>query len=414
MRSNQRPVIIRKVEQVDEGGHHGGAWKVAYADFMTAMMAFFLMLWILSTASKEQLVGVANYFTPSAVSMTSSGGTGALDGTTLGPKGTLNASNGITAPKGPDAKAEKDRPEEPTADAKKAAAMLAAAALPEGQAKPAAKAPAPAAKPDAATLAAAAHALDDKRFAKVETEITQAMDSAPDLKPLLKNVLFQKSPDGLRIQIVDQKGRAMFASGSAKIEGKTLALMQGLARAIKTLPNDILISGHTDAVPYSDSTVHDNWELSSNRANATRRVFVEAGIDPKRITRISGLADTQPLKPENPLDPSNRRISVLLAYTKAEAGANTAAKDVGAAGPAAEAPVAQATPPAPQAGAPATRSPAAPAPQQSPAVASAAPAPAPKDGAQNVAPAAAPTVKQDPLAQQYSSISLDDLRKSLE
>ena len=386
-RSNQQPVVIRKVENIEDGGHHGGAWKVAYADFMTAMMAFFLLLWILSTATKDQLSGIANYFTPSTVSMTSKGGTGLLSGTSFGPNGTLGASNGVATPKGLSTEKPKDPPPAPQPAA---AVVVAAAQPPAANPQPPAANPAPVAKAaaDAAAVAKAAHAADDRRFAKVETEITQAMQSAPDLRPLLKNVLFERSPDGLNIQVVDQAGKAMFPSGSAKIEGPTLTLMQGLARAVEKLPNDILISGHTDAVPYSDGASHDNWELSSNRANATRRVFVAAGVDPGRITRISGLADTDPLKPEDPLDPSNRRISVLLAYLPGQGkavpqgSAQTAPKGSATAAPAATA--------------------------ASPEAAPAAPA------APRVAPApVVRTIAEDPIAQQYSSISLDDLRKSL-
>ncbi len=395
-RSNQRPIIIRKIDGEHAEAHHGGAWKVAYADFMTAMMAFFLLMWILSTATKDQLNGVAQYFTPATVAMTASGGTGALAGTALGPKGIRSASTGKSAPTGTgndpqDHLAHKPQPEaiaKATAATVAAKAAMAAAALTASGTKAAHAAAAstavpakPAAKVSDQAALAASRALDEKHFQAVQKEIAQTMRAAPDLRPLLKNVLFQRTPDGLEIQIVDQKGRPMFANGSAVVQGATLDLMKRLGRALSKLPNKIRIAGHTDSVPYADNAAHDNWELSSNRANATRRVLIAAGVSPARISSISGLADTQPLVPSDPAAPQNRRISVLLRYVQAGSGAKRDAMPTGADA--------------------ATKPPSTPAVQQTPAAKTAA-TPDPK----------AP-VATNALTQQYSLITIKDLRRSL-
>ena len=131
---------------------------------------------------------------------------------------------------------------------------------------------------------------------------------------MIDNLLFERTADGLEIQIVDKNSTSMFATGSARIEERTRDLLRIVAEAIVDLPNEISISGHTDSVPYTRAGTYSNWELSADRANATRRVLVDTGVNSTRITRISGLADTVPLDPEDPMAPENRRISVTLQY----------------------------------------------------------------------------------------------------
>ncbi len=425
-RSNQAPVIIRKTEIVEDGGHHGGAWKVAYADFMTAMMAFFLLMWILSTADKNHLDGIAQYFTPSDAATQASGGLGVLDGTTIGPKGVLNASNGAASAHGLDDSGHPDAastdPSLPLGDP----TMVKPADQPANKPEPETKAPTTAgntaASQDPAQIQAAAlaiaHAQDDKRFSEVQHEIVQAIQSAPDLQPLMKNVLFKRTPEGLTIEVVDQDGKAMFASGSAEVTGAPRDLIERLGRAIAQLPNDILISGHTDAVPYSGTGDHDNWELSSNRANATRRVFLDAGVDVHRITRISGLAATEPLNAGNPLDPSNRRISVLLAYLPAQSAAAapaqptipvSAAADIAPAIAASKAATAPASDPlhTQQSASELSTAPVANTGVADPATAPAAPAPVTRS-------AELQRTIVLPKDAQYSPISLDELRNALQ
>ncbi|OOY15265.1 flagellar motor protein MotB [Thioclava sp. DLFJ4-1] len=382
-RSNQAPIIVKRSDDDHESEHHGGAWKVAYADFMTAMMAFFLLMWILSVSDENQLTGIADYFAPAKISMQAPGGTGPLAGETIGPKGVLNASRAndaiptnpgigsVTDPSTEMANASgKSKDTTPDATAEKLATAAQATAKASDTT-------------DAKTAAVTPHAVDDARFETLQTRITQAIQHVPDLRPLQQNVLFRRTPDGLNIEVVDQAGKAMFASGSAKIDGPTLKLMDQLGRALSDLPNDVLIAGHTDSVPYQKAGgTYGNWELSSDRANATRRALVTAGVAPERITRVSGLSDTDPLKPAEPRDPSNRRITVTLAYlhpkTDAPAPTDTATPRLEA----------NAAPAAPQ------------------------PAPAVEHAAPEAAAPAAPSTSEQP--QQYSSVALDDLRSALQ
>jgi len=362
--------IIRRVEVTEDGGHHGGAWKVAYADFMTAMMAFFLLLWILSSSDEQKLRGIAEYFT----NATMPNGSGLLDGATFGPPGTLNASTGTVVARG----AEMGEIDDPsparwevmdvtqTADPddlikgtyKGAFDNPATGAISEQEIRPAAMANrqgeaegenshegsgAPQAEPGQAVAALTAaqgqaqamHAADVAQFDAIEAELRQAMQANPDLRPLAENVMFEKTPEGLRIQVIDQLGKPMFASGSTEMTPATLKLMQQLGQSLAALPNDMVISGHTDAVPFANRRAYDNWDLSSDRANAMRRVLLKAGVAPSRITRVSGMADTDLLVPENPLDPSNRRISVLLEFRKTPAADQPAAAPAGEPGAAA-------------------------------------------------------------------------------
>lgn len=322
----------------------------------------------------------------------------------MGPKGVMNQSNGVSKPQGLDSgKPSKDTnqthplsqitdtPKPAAADRpEKAPVVVPDKAAPAPKGRESGAKDGKGAKSVTVVKMVDPHAGDDARFKAVQQEITQAMKAAPDLKPLLKNVLFQKTTEGLRIQIVDQNGKAMFSSGSAKVTGPTLVLMQRLGKAIAGLPNKIRISGHTDAVPYADGASRDNWELSSERANAVRRVFLSAGVDRGRVSRISGLADTDPLNPDDPRDPRNRRISVLLSY-----GAGAAPKLPAGV----EAVPAKSGPHAPTA---------TPAPVSTPGPAESVP------GAQSAAPAAAAQKQAaaDPIARNYAAVTLEDLRKA--
>lgn len=361
--------IIKKIEVVEGHGHHGGAWKVAYADFMTAMMAFFLLMWILSSSDEQKLRGIAEYFTDA----TMPGGSGVLDGATLGPPGTLTASNGATVARGSD-RGEVDDPspaswevmdvtqtaspeeqvrgttlgdhqnpaagatspdfvEETTAEGLSDAAASAGTATertleqdpsnPEiaaGSTNEQTEALDPnsqniGANSDAAPEQNPDHTADQERFAEMQAEIKQAMQDSPELGALQENLIFKETDAGMLVQIMDQEGKPMFASGKAKMNSATMKLMELLGQSLTKLPNDMVISGHTDAVPFANQAAYDNWDLSSDRANAMRRVLLQSGVTQDRITRVSGLADTQLLTPEDPKGASNRRIEVLLAYT---------------------------------------------------------------------------------------------------
>ncbi len=331
MAANAQPKIFKKYEIVEGGGHHGGGWKVAYADFMTAMMAFFLLMWILASSDEQKLRGIAEYFTNASMP----GGSGVLDGATLGPPGTLTASNGSVVARGSElGKVDDPSPAKwevrdvtPTSDPKEKTLGSsegdhenpAAADVSEVKAevKPDAEntnAPAAAAETDVE----AEHPLDDMKFKELQDEILQAMQDNPDLDAFEKNVIFEQTPEGLHIQIIDQEGQPMFRSGRAEMVGGTEDLLSSLGQSLSKIPNRIVLAGHTDAVPFSNTTNYDNWDLSTDRANATRRVFENTGVSRDRIIRVSGMADTQLLVPEKPKDPSNRRISILVQYRTGE------------------------------------------------------------------------------------------------
>ena len=323
------PKIFKKIEVVEGGGHHGGGWKVAYADFMTAMMAFFLLMWILASSDEQALKGIAQYFTDATLP----GGSGVLDGATIGPPGTLSASNGAIVARGSEV-GEIDDPTPATweirdvtpstvdegaaasnvngdrqAPADGASEKAEATQNVDGQQHAAAD-KAESESAEAENL----HAADDARFEALQEEILQAIQENPNLDNLEQSVIFEETPEGLHIQIIDQEGQPMFNSGRAEMLDATEELITNLGKSLADIPNKVVISGHTDAVPFSASANYDNWDLSADRANATRRVFANTGVSADRIVRVSGLADTQLLVPDDPTAPSNRRISIMVQY----------------------------------------------------------------------------------------------------
>ncbi|MFD1342048.1 flagellar motor protein MotB [Litorisediminicola beolgyonensis] len=315
--SNQ-PIIIRKSDDEEHHDHHGGGWKVAYADFMTAMMAFFLMLWILNSADDEKLKGLAEYFTP-VLSHSSGGGPGLLDGQTLAADGQLVG--GSTDPSKP--------PELPTFGQADPLAVfdsrlrydespeIVVEYADEGESAPAetsANADAEGELTDAELERQMAQARREETLDAVEADIEQAIRDSGLADEIIGHLRFERTSEGLEVQIIDNAGSSMFASGSSQIDARTRTVIEAIARSIAPFDQPVMISGHTDAVPFSERSLADNWDLSSDRANATRRVLIAAGLDAGRVARVSGLADMEPLIPENPQAPENRRISVLLAY----------------------------------------------------------------------------------------------------
>ncbi|SDG93385.1 flagellar motor protein MotB [Alloyangia pacifica] len=328
---NEQAVIIKKIEETAGHGHHGGGWKVAYADFMTAMMAFFLLLWILAASDEEKLRGLADYFTPS-LSEAGGRGDGLLDGMVLGQDGVMSGTDGPQSPvqlpsfgqenplavfdsrlRDPDSRIVVEFDTRPAGEQDSQTINTGENGIADGVAAAQAAAEAEA----AAEQAERAEQEWQEAQERLEESITEQVAEDPELQAMQENLLFERTADGLEIQIVDKNSTSMFATGSARIEERTRELLRIVAEAIVDMPNDITISGHTDSVPYSRAGTYSNWELSADRANATRRVLVDTGVSPARITRISGLADTAPLDPEHPSAPENRRISVTLQYAPA-------------------------------------------------------------------------------------------------
>ncbi len=279
------PIVIKKIKKVVGGGHHGGAWKVAYADFVTAMMAFFLLMWLINTTTPEQKRGIADYFAPASVSQSTSGSGGLLAGTSLAEEGVRHSSG---------APIDRIAPRTtPSASSDQAEASEAAAAQ-QGEAE---------------TQQDGAVRREDADFERAEVSIRQALQNLPDFAELSKQVLIENTPEGLRIQIIDQEGRSMFAAGQIEPNERARRLLKAIAGPIQKLPNRLSISGHTDG---KGGEIGSNWELSAGRANATRRILQQGGLPTDRVFQVSGKADADPLFPDDPTLPGNRRISITL------------------------------------------------------------------------------------------------------
>jgi chemotaxis protein MotB len=295
MAYGEAPVVIKKIKKGGGHGHHGGAWKVAYADFVTAMMAFFLLMWLINTTSPEQKRGIADYFAPASVSQSTSGSGGILGGTALGDDGAK--SNGSMAVM------EQLSPEAPQ-DAEEA-----------GKSEKTGAAGAQSSPEAAAAEAAARKEQDD--FNSAAQSLRQAMQDMPELAELSKQVLVDQTPEGLRIQLVDQEGRPMFEEGSTRPNDRARLLLRAVAKVVVQLNNRITISGHTSAtVGARTGRGGDDWALSAQRANASRNVLQEAGVDPDRVYQVAGKANSDPLYPDDPTLAGNRRIAVVLLREK--------------------------------------------------------------------------------------------------
>ncbi|WP_125257224.1 flagellar motor protein MotB [Brevundimonas fluminis] len=287
MSNADRPILIKKVKKVVGHGHHGGAWKVAYADFVTAMMAFFLLMWLINTTDPEQKRGIAEYFAPASVSATTSGSGGILGGTSLGDDGAKSSgSMSVITELAPEAP--QDAPQE------------------AGQSSNLAAASEEALREEIARREAA-------EFASAAASLRQAMQSMPELAELSKQLIIDQTPEGLRIQIVDQEGRSMFDQNSARPNARAQLLLRAVAKVIVQLPNRISITGHTSAVAGSSrASAPGDWALSAQRADASRLILQAAGVDPDRVYSVSGKAGSDPLYPDDPTLAGNRRISIVL------------------------------------------------------------------------------------------------------
>ena len=269
---SQRPIVVKKIKK---GGHgaHGGAWKIAFADFMTAMMAFFLLMWLLGSVSKGTLKGISDYFS-NPVKVASSGGAGSGDAESL----------------------IKGGGEDLTRDS--------------GQVKKGAENVSDAAQ-------------DRRRLSELKKKFEALMDDKMQRNTTLAKYRSQLRLDmvaeGLRIQIVDEQNRPMFKSGSSDLEQYTRDVLREIAAMLNEVPNTISLSGHTDAARYSGGERgYSNWELSSDRANASRREMIVGGLDSEKILRVNGFVDVIPLDKDNIYNPINRRISIVVLNKEAE------------------------------------------------------------------------------------------------
>ena len=266
-------VLIKKVKAKGHDAHHGGAWKIAYADFVTAMMAFFLLMWLLGATNEDQRKGIADYFAPTVLESTTSGGSnGLMGGRSL------------------------EEPDGAAPYAKRSGIM-------------------PIAPYQAANGARAPRDSNDGQLKKVESEIRRRMEKDPGLKSMKGHLRMVQTKEGLRIELIDKADYSMFMAGTPAMDPRAAKLLKIVADAIAGTPNKIAIRGHTDAVPYAGTTRspgQNNWTLSSARAEATRKALAGAGVDASRFSRLEGVADTEPFIPTDPYDPRNRRMSVTL------------------------------------------------------------------------------------------------------
>lgn len=267
--ADQQTVRIIKKKVKGHGGHHGGSWKVAYADFVTAMMAFFLLMWLMGNATEGQRRAISDYFeNPSAVA-----GAGGASNSMINHGGTADLTVGkdtdVIGGSKDDNKAESEK--------------------------------------------TAAEAREDKvRLESLLEVLKEAVDKSQALKPFKDQLLLDITDEGLRIQIVDKENRPMFDSGSAVLKNYTEEILHEIGKIISSVPNKISISGHTDATPYRFNKDYDNWELSADRANAARRELVAGGMNGKKMGRVVGLASSVLFDKNNPYNPINRRVSIIV------------------------------------------------------------------------------------------------------
>ncbi|MEQ1609498.1 MAG: flagellar motor protein MotB [Hyphomonadaceae bacterium] len=285
--SGNRPIVIKKVKKVIGGGHHGGAWKVAYADFVTAMMAFFLLMWLINTTSPEQKRGIADYFAPASVSRSTQGSDGLLGGTAFQEDGARASGSNRQIDEELSAENERTKSGSPEKTTTQAGV------------------------PSESALAQALSKRESAKFASAEASLRQALQDLPDYAELSKNIIIEQNDDGLNIQLVDQEGRAMFSGSSADPLPRTQHLLDTVSKVIQQLPNRISISGHTDTTAPSRPG-YSNWDLSADRANAARRILEISGVEADRIYQVAGKGDREPLYPDDPDLPANRRISITL------------------------------------------------------------------------------------------------------
>ncbi|HEX4370830.1 MAG TPA: flagellar motor protein MotB [Rhizomicrobium sp.] len=280
-------IIIKKIKKGGHGGHHGGAWKVAYADFVTAMMAFFLLMWLINTTTPEQKRGIADYFAPQSIAQTVSGSGGVLGGKVMGQE---SAHAG-----GAQSVMQKQSPPSPTSPVKSLATNVTQGASGTSQ---------------TADSNSNASSSQDGEFAHAAEAIRQSVQDNPDLANLSHQVMLEQTPQGLRIQLVDQDGRPMFQQGSAEPMAYTKKLLAVVGQVIDTLPNRVSISGHVSGNDIGQGG--NAWELSSARANAARALLQSGGLPSDRIYEVAGKAGSEPLLPEDPSASANRRLSILL------------------------------------------------------------------------------------------------------
>lgn len=283
------PEVVYRKRKGHHAAHHGGAWKIAYADFVTAMMAFFMLMWILGATDEDQRKGIADYFTPTMIQMKNSGGSnGVMGGRSLRSDDGVAIHAALTGP----------RPASNTGGGG-GGPLEAEVASQDKKAHP-----------------GNSRAADQARFRMVARIIASRLAGDPTLRGLKGQIRFVQVHDGMRIDMIERADFAMFGLGNSVFSPQALALVHSVAAALAATPNRLVVSGHTDSRAYTRGGAN-NWTLSTGRADATRRALSAAGVGEARFRRIEGVANTDPYNPVDPSDPRNRRISVTLLYRNA-------------------------------------------------------------------------------------------------
>jgi chemotaxis protein MotB len=333
-KGNERPIIIVRKKKSGGHAHHGGAWKVAYADFVTAMMAFFMVMWLVATVSKDQRAAIFDYFKNPSMepgkSPKPAPGQMGPGGASTSP---INLHGGLDAIR-PPITTQKDMDRTTTPVMKRNVASQ------DGASK--IKTPEHTLNPE--DIATAAQEAEHKQLESLMAQLQQAVDKSQALEPFKDQLLLDITPEGVRIQIVDAQNRPMFDVGSAHLRDYTTAILRELAPYIDSVPNRISLTGHTDIRPYPSNNGYTNWELSADRANAARRALVAGGLPDEKISRVVGLSSSVLFDKTQPQNPINRRISIVVMTKQAEKAA--LATDVVAA----ETPATTPTPTAPAGG----------------------------------------------------------------
>ncbi len=309
----ERPLIIVKRKRNGGHAHHGGAWKVAYADFVTAMMAFFLVMWLVAAVSKDQRAAIFDYFKnpsmePGKSSKPAPGqmGPGGASTSPIDLHGGLDAVRTRAAPVvdfGATAAPTPIRREQTADGAAAAKNDTKSGGLDDKQATEREK------------------ALEHKQLESLMAELREAVNKSQALQPFKDQLLLDITPEGVRIQIVDAQNRPMFDVGSARLRDYTTAILHELAPYLDSVPNRISLSGHTDIRPYPSTNGYTNWELSADRANAARRALTAAGLPDQKISRVVGLSSSVLFDKAEPQNPINRRISIIVMTRQAEEAA---------------------------------------------------------------------------------------------
>jgi len=284
-----RPIYVKRVKKV-AAGHHGGAWKVAYADFVTAMMAFFMVMWLITAVSKEQRAAIFDYFKNPSMepgkSVKPAPGQMGPGGASSSP---INLGGGLDAPKTSQQKTDR----------------IGATVMTE-PAKPIDL------QSEAEKKAELEKLLEMQQLDALMADLKEAISKSQALEPFKDQLLLDITPEGLRIQIVDAQNRPMFDMGSSRLKPYTAQILKEVTGYLRTVPNSVSITGHTDATPYAGLTGFTNWDLSTDRANSARRELERAGLETERISRVVGLSSSVLFDKENPRNPINRRISIVV------------------------------------------------------------------------------------------------------